>query len=123
MERTKSAARATLARSLAPEEVRLGDYVTPLSTVVEVPTYWYPADGWNMRIDEPVRVRVLNTCDGVPLRVKAVCLPFVLAKQPTGRFVTLDLRRCQLARLDRAFGKRAWKALKRGQQTDAATAS
>lgn len=112
LERTESAAPATLARSLAPEEIRVGDYVTPLSTVIEVPSYWWPADGWSMRHDEPVRVRVLNTCDGVPLRVKAVCLPFALVKRPTGRMMTLDTRQCQFARLDPAYGKRAWKTLK-----------
>jgi hypothetical protein len=37
----------------------------------------------------------------------------VLAKQPSGHSVTIDVRRCQLARLDRQFAKRAWKCIKR----------
>jgi hypothetical protein len=109
---------ATLAKALAPEEIRPGDYVTPLYMVAEVPSFWWYADAWNLPHDEPVRLRFTTTCDGAPLRVQSVCLPFVLAKQPNGLSLTLDLRRCQLARLDRAYAKQAWKSLKkRGRGT------
>jgi hypothetical protein len=111
------AAQATLAKALAPEEVRPGDYVTPLYAVAEVPSFWWYADAWNLPPDEPVRLRFTSTCDGAPLRVKSVCLPFVLAKQSSGIALTIDLRRCQLARLDPAYAKRAWKSLKKSQRS------
>jgi hypothetical protein len=110
---THKAAVATLAKALAPEDVRPGDYVTLLYTVAEVPTFWWLDEGWNVPHDEPVRIRFTTTCDGTPLRVKSVCLPFVLVKAPGGRALTLDLRRCQLARLDGDYAKEAWKSLKK----------
>jgi hypothetical protein len=118
-ETTHEAAVATLAKSLAPEEIRPGDFVTPIYAVAEVPSYWWCADDWNTPRDEPVRMRFMSTCDGTPLRVKSVCLPFVLAKQPSGQALTLDLRRIQLARLDRSYAKQAWRSIKRSRRDKA----
>jgi hypothetical protein len=56
--------------------------------------------------------------DALPLKVRSVCLPFVLAKRPTGERRTFDLRRTRLARLDKGYGAAAWKAYKKKQQTN-----
>ena len=108
-----TAAEATLAKALAPEDIRPGDYVTPLFVIAEVPSYWWCADSWTLPLDQLVRIRFTPNCDGMPLRVKSVCLPFVLAKNPAGEQGTIDLRKCQLARLGSAHAKRAWKAYKK----------
>ncbi len=108
----RTAAEATLAKALAPEEFRPGDFVTPLHMAAEVPSYYWFSECWNLPADPPVRIRFTSTSDGVPLKVKSLCLPFVLVKQASGERLTLDLRKCQLARLDRRYGKRAWKAYK-----------
>ncbi|HJQ80718.1 MAG TPA: hypothetical protein VJ828_12215 [Lacipirellulaceae bacterium] len=115
-----AAAPATLAKSLAPEDIRPGDYVTPLHLLAEVPSYWWCDDDWSLPRDRPVYIRFITNCDGAPLRVKSVCLPFVLVKQPGGQSLTVDLRKCQLARLDREYARRAWKAYKatRAQNTN-----
>jgi len=105
-----TAAGATLAKTLAPEEIRRGDFVTPLHVIAEVPSFYWCGDCWSLPHDEPVRIRFTPTSDGLPLKVKSVCLPFVLVKQASGERLTLDLRKCQLARLDRRYAKRAWKA-------------
>jgi hypothetical protein len=63
--------------------------------------------------EELVRIRYTATSDGLPLRVKSICLPFVLVNQPSGKGFTLDVRKCHLARLDRRYSKRAWKAFKK----------
>ena len=117
LEAHRSAADATLAKALAPEEIRAGDYVTPLYAIAEVPSFWWCAEAWRLSPEEPIRMRFMATCDGVPLHVQSVCLPFVLAKQPGGHSVTMDVRRCQLARLDRAFARRAWKCIKRSRRS------
>jgi hypothetical protein len=115
---TTAAARpATLVRRLAPEDVQPGDYVTPLSMLAEVPSYWWCDDNWSLPRDRPVYIRFMTGCDGAPLRVKSVCLPFVLVKQPSGQSQTLDLRKCQLARLDHKYARRAWKACKKAART------
>jgi hypothetical protein len=111
--KSTAAAKATLAKALAPEDIRQGDFVTPLYVIAEVPSYWWCAETWNLPLDEPVRIRFTPNCDGMPLRVKSVCLPFILVKNPTGERGTIDLRKCQLARLDEVHGKRAWKAYKK----------
>ncbi len=108
-----AAAEATLAKVLAPEDIRPGDFVTPLCVVSELPSFWWCGGSWNLPHDQPVRVRLTSGCDGVPMRVKSVCLPFVLIKSPIGEQSTIDLRKCQVARLDLDFAKLSWKAYKK----------
>jgi hypothetical protein len=55
----------------------------------------------------------LGRGSGSPLRVKAVCLPFVLVARINGKPRTLDLRRVQLVKLDRGYAKLVRKALRR----------
>jgi hypothetical protein len=110
-----SAAEATLAKALAPEEIRPGDFVTPLHMIVEVPSYFWCEDCWNLPREQLVRIRYTPSSDGLPLKVKSICVPFVLVKQASGDQLTIDLRKCQLARLDRRYGKRAWKAYKKAR--------
>jgi len=110
---TLAAAEATLAKALAPEDIRTGDFVTPLHVVAEVPSYYWFSESWSLPADQPVRIRLTSPIDGLPLRVQSLCLPFVLVKQATGEGLTLDLRKYQLARLDRRYAKRAWKAYKK----------
>jgi hypothetical protein len=89
--------------------------VTPLTVVAEVPSYYWWAEGWSMPVDQPVRIRFTAPSDGLPLKVKSVCLPFVLTKQASGERLTLDLRKWRVARLDRDYAKRAWKAYKKSR--------
>lgn len=110
---TNAAAAATLAKALAPEDIRPGDFVTPLNVVAEVPSFYWRTEGWSLPAEEPVRIRFTSPSDGLPLKVKSLCLPFVLVKQASGERLTLDLRKCQLARLDRRYARLAWKAYKK----------
>jgi hypothetical protein len=104
---------STLARVLAPEDVRPGDYVALLDEMFEYPSFWWCIDATLLPPHELVRLRLLPRDDGRPLKVRGVCLPFVLAKEPRGTHRTLDLRRCRLARLDRSFAQTAWRAYKK----------
>ncbi len=54
----------------------------------------------------------LPTEDRVPLKIKAICLPFVFVKSPSGRFQTIDVRLAKLVRLERDYAQSVWKALK-----------
>ena len=105
-------ASAKLARPLAPEEIRRGQFVTLFDEIWEVPSYFWPADTDTLAREQTVRVRTIPSTGGVPLRVKSVCLPFVLVKQPDGKQRALDVRKCRLALLGISFAKFAWKALK-----------
>jgi len=111
--KSTTAAEATLAKALAPEDIRAGDFVTPLFVITELPSFWWSGEAWNLPHDQPVHIRLTYNCDGMPMRVKSVCLPFVLTKSPAGGQNTIDLRKCQVARLDKGYAKRAWKAYKK----------
>jgi hypothetical protein len=89
--------------------------VALLNVVHEMPSFWWCGGIGTIRPDEPVRVAFFPRNGGVPLRVRSICLPFILVKTPSGKLRNLDVRRCRLARLDRAHALAAWKAYKRSR--------
>jgi len=97
---------------VAPEDLQCGQYVAVLNEVCEYPSFlWFDA-GPDER-DGMVRVRCIPAGSGTPLKVKAVCLPFVFVKTPAGQHETIDVRRVQLARLNRRYAKRVWKRIRK----------
>jgi hypothetical protein len=103
--------KSVVARSLAPEDVRCGDFVSILYEIVELPSYLWDCDSQLLPPAEPVRMQWRGTGGGTPLKVKAVCLPFVFVKLPCGKHGTLDVRQHQLVRLSPAYARPVWKAL------------
>ncbi len=102
---------ATLAKTLAPEDVRRGDYVAVLSEEFEYAKFAWSCDLPLADAEQIIRVRFRPRETTGPLRVIDACLPFVFVKPAKGEGQTLDLRSVRLARLDRAYAKRVWKAL------------
>ena len=100
----------SLAKPLAPEEICAGDYVTVLHEICELPSFLWCSDGALTRRDELVRMKLMPKRGGVPLKVKSVCLPFVLVKHPSGSKRPLDVRQCRLAKLDREYAEAAWRS-------------
>jgi hypothetical protein len=102
----------SLAAQVAPEDLRRGDYVAVLSEIVELPSFL-----WNDALpggqDELVRLRRLPTGDRAPLKVEAICLPFVFVKQPCGQFQTIDARLASLVRLEKDYARTVWKSLRK----------
>jgi hypothetical protein len=110
--KTNIAARdVTLAKTLAPEDVRPGDYVAVLSEEYEYAAFAWLCDHSLSSHNELIRVRFRPRETAGPLRVIDACLPFVFVKEPKGEGRTLDLRAVRLARLDRAYARRVCKAL------------
>lgn len=107
---------SALAKPLAPEDVRCGDFVAVLHAICEVPSYFWTSESFRLPHNELVRIQHIPDDTGLPLKVKSVCLPFVFVKTPAGERKTLDLRRCRLARLDRKYAKTAWKAYRNAQR-------
>lgn len=101
---------ATLAKTLAPEDVRPGDYVAVLDEEIEWPAACWYADP-PMGVEPIVRLRLRPRELQPPLKVVDVCLPFVFVKRPKGEAATLDLRAARLARLDAGYAKRVWREL------------
>jgi hypothetical protein len=112
LDQPTSRADATLAKALAPEEIRPGDYVALLNIVYELPSFLWCDDAALMPREQPVRIQFTPESGSAPLKVKSVCLPYVLVKHPAGRKFTLDVRRSKLARLGTDFAEVAWESLK-----------
>jgi len=110
--RTASRVAPDLAATLAPEDIRPGAYIAIARMSCEYPSFLW-CDSSFLPADQPVRIEWFPPDAGTPLRVEAVCLPFVLVKSPTGDHQTLDARRVRLVRLSDAYGRRAWKRLKK----------
>jgi hypothetical protein len=105
---------ASLAASVAPEDLRCGDFVAILNEVLELPSfYWFDTE--QSKRDELVRVRYIPARSGTPLKVQAICLPFVFVKPPFGESETIDVRRVQLARLNPAYARKVRKDLRKQQ--------
>jgi hypothetical protein len=99
----------TIAATVAPEDLRRGDFIAVLSEIVELPSFLWTEALLDSR-SELVRVRRLPTEDRVPLKIKAICLPFVFVKLPSGKFQTIDVRLASLVRLENGYAKAVWKA-------------
>ncbi len=101
----------SVARPLAPEDIRRGQYVAILHVLIELLPELCASD-IAIRPPKPVSTLWLPFDDDEPLKVRQVCLPFVLAKKPDGKARTLDVRRYRLALLPDEYGKKVFKLLK-----------
>ena len=116
-ETQKSKQVSTLAKSLAPEEIRTGDYVSLLHTVCDFPAIVWCNDTSLVEQEKLIRLPLLPWENvGLPLQVLSVCLPFVLVKQPCGKQYSIDIRQHQLAKLSKSYVKTARKAFQSKQR-------
>jgi hypothetical protein len=104
-----------VARSLASEDLRCGDFVAILHEIVEWPSFFWSCDSHVLPPDEPVRMVARSSEGGTPLKVKAICLPFVFVKKPCGQHRTLDVRQHRLVRLTAEYAQPVWKTLSKGR--------
>ncbi len=109
---TETNRETTVAATVAGEDVACGDFVSLLTTLFEVPSYLWDGCNASLPPHELVRLRMIPSNAGTPLKVFAVCLPFVYARNTAGELKTLDLRREQIVRLDRGCAKAVWAELK-----------
>ena len=103
-----------ISKTLAPEDVKPGDFVAVLSESCELINFFALIDPLMRR---PLVVRAdLTPCDaGAPLRVVSVCLPFVLVEDGEEKARTLDVRRQSLVRLDEEYARRAMKKMRKSK--------
>jgi len=101
----------TAAATVAAEDLACGDYVSLLNETVDFPSFLWDSCGATLSPHELVRLKVIPVTAGRPLKVIAICLPFVYAKMPGGKMSTIDTRRTQLVRLNRKCARVIWKEL------------
>ncbi|HZZ74163.1 MAG TPA: hypothetical protein VFE24_18145 [Pirellulales bacterium] len=103
--------RSLIAATVAPEDLRRGDYVAIASEIIEVPSFLWTDNLPGVR-DDLVRLRRLPTDDRAPRKVKEICLPFIFVKLPSGEHQTIDIRLASLVRLQKSYAKNVWKILR-----------
>ena len=86
-------------KTIAPEDIRVGEHVAILKVSYEYLSFLWCLDSTAEK-SVPVRVTFLPHRDiGQPLKVLAVCLPFVVVSKPNSCKLSIDVRGCQLGRL------------------------
>lgn len=105
---TVSKSCTSVAARIAGEDIQRGDFVTVLNEIIELPSFLWCCSSPAVSIDEPVRTRTIPHDAGQPLKVVAVCLPFVYTRAANGKLLTLDTRRQQLVRLERKTVRSVW---------------
>lgn len=113
-----------IARAVAPEDLRPGQYVAPLHVVSErVREAWECLDASS---DKLVRMARLPEGEPIPVLIVEVCLPFVFIQTAEGKHSVLDVRRWRLAHVAEQFGQRVFAQLaaeKRDEEKAAETKS
>ena len=100
-----------IAKPLAAEDLQCGDFLSVLYEVGEWPSCFWPNHSHLLTPSEPVRIQQKASDGGIPLKVKAICLPFVFVKLPSGQHKMLDVRRQHLVRLSSDFARPVWKTM------------
>lgn len=106
--KTKSltAPQASLAATVAGDDLEIGQYVAVLAEIHEyLSIYWDDSAGGGLLPQETVRIPFTPATTGEPLRIEAICLPFVFVKTPNGEHRSLDIRNARLARLDKGYAR------------------
>ncbi len=112
----------TLARPVAPEDIRVGEYIAPMNEVLQFVQRgceqdWAPGDrAPRMHV---VSARVIDSLPRV-LRVVAVAIPFILVEDSNGCVSLETCRLVEFARLPAALGRRALREADRRSRAEAA---
>lgn len=109
----------TIARRLAPEDIRKDMFVAVLTITHEFVPFFCESTAAFER-GEPYRMTFLpDEQESQPLKVIAVCLPFVFVKDAHRRHRTLDVRRHRLGQISESFGRKCFKAAKANRSKEA----
>ncbi len=101
----------TLVKTLAPEDICRGNYVTILTKVCEYPSYFWNGSSQYIEASDVVSIRYRPPETGEPMKVIDICLPFLFVKPLKGKPQTLDVRACQLAKMSDRYVKNVRKSI------------
>lgn len=99
-----------LACSVAPEELRVGEFVCVLKSVFQM-VAGGPFSS-ELRKPEVITLQMVPTECDPPRKVLAINLPFVFVRRFDGKHEMLDVRRYKLARVTDAFARLVRKRLR-----------
>ncbi len=96
-------------KTVSPEDLAVGDFIAITRSLIESPSFLWCCDATLQKREDLVRLWLMPTDIQPPLKVCAVCLPFVLTKSVDRRSRLVDLRKVQIVRVDPKFGRRVRK--------------
>ena len=100
-------------RHVGPEDIRPGDYLTVTHATYEFIPFGCTPDYDPDAEVKTKRVTFIPDEAGQPLKVVAVCPPFVLVKSMDKQRGSLDLRRHHVAKLSDIYGRKVFKKSKK----------
>ena len=103
-------------RLVAFEDLKVGQFVTVSHTTVEFICALSEPSGMTSEL-VPNRATFLGFEAGVPLKVLAICQPFVTVEDQDGELRSLDLRADRLAKVSRRYGKDVFKAARKQRKS------
>ena len=104
-----SKTKPTLARSVAGEDLQIGEFISVLSVISEMPSFMWDSCDLSLRPEELIRLKYIPERAGHPLKIIGICLPFVYVRSSNKAVEILDLRLTQVVRLDRHCAKEIWR--------------
>jgi len=108
MQRSES----SLAKPVAPEDLRVGRFVALLDEIFGYPSYLWTCDSELQPREEPVRIQWPASEGGRPLKIEAICLPFVFVSTVDREHDVLDVRGCRFVQLSETYATTVWKTLR-----------
>ncbi len=102
----------SLAQCVAGEDLQLGEFISILTTTTEFLSHLWDHCDRSLAPEDVVRVRYIPARAGQPLKIVAICLPFVYVQGVNKKVEVLDLRLTQVVRLNRECAKEVWKLTK-----------
>lgn len=102
----------SLAQCVAGEDLQLGEFISMLTTTTEFLSHLWDRCDRSLAPEDVVRVKYIPPRAGHPLKIAAICLPFIYVQDVNKKVEILDLRMTQVVRLNRECAKEVWKLIK-----------
>lgn len=96
---------------IAPEDITIGAHIVILQQIHEYPSFLWCGESTLFKPEQPVRITMLP-CEPEPLRVRAICLPYVLVKSPRGERRMIDVREVSVGVIPEPVGRVMYSSLK-----------
>ena len=109
---------ASACRAIHPEDLNVGDHVTVLQQIHQIPTYaWCSVDAHQFPPDEVIELATRSYFEA--LKVKDICFPFLLCTGLASETRVIDTRSNQIGKLAPSFVRNLKKATKAQQRKQA----
>lgn len=102
-----------VARQVRPDDICVGSFVAVLCETYEWPEFSCFGGAKEAGSDGVQRVTLVPNETKPPVRIEAVCVPFVFVVDAGGKRQVFDMRRIRLARVSNRFGRSVFAAMSR----------